>query len=288
VSKPYLIEHPPVRTQFRPGRRAEPTGAIVVHDAENATDLDGADTGAEAVARFISTRTDGAGSYHSIADSDSVVRLVDYGDEAFHVGVSRGGVRANSISLGLSVAYGSRSMPTGGWWPGALRNAAAEAAAMAAWLLAEHGIVVPDRRITADEFWAGKPGFISHAELDPGRRSDPVGFPWASFLAFFHTATQPTGVTTTVTTTTTELTAELVGDYPTLLDMPKILEAVEAIYDTFTGTVTAATIEQVRAWGRDIARKLVAAQAGTDAGAEAVDSTLRYIAWELNRQHPHA
>lgn len=57
---------------------------------------------------------------------------------------------------------------------------------MAAWVKAETGVSVPARRITRAEYLARRPGFISHAELDPGRRSDPGDeFPWDQFLRLF-------------------------------------------------------------------------------------------------------
>jgi len=182
----YLVLHPPARSQSRYPRRATVTGAIVVHDAENVTDLDGPDSGAEAVARFIATRSD-PGSYHTIVDSDSIVRLVPYDAEAY--GEGTGG---NPYALHLSLAYGSKTPPTPVWWANALRNAATEARAMADWVHATTGITVPARRITADQYRAGAPGFIPHADLDPGRRSDPVGFPWDPFLALYANTTTPT------------------------------------------------------------------------------------------------
>lgn len=175
----YLEDHPPARPQYRKPRRGRITGAIVLHDAENATDQTGPDTGAEAVARFIATRTT-PGSYHTVVDSDSIVRLVPYDWEAFHEGTG-----GNRWSLGLSFAYGSQSMPSAAWWPGALRNGAIEARAMSDYVKATVGFSIPARRITADQYRVGYAGFISHAELDPRRRKDPVGFPWDPFLRLY-------------------------------------------------------------------------------------------------------
>src|SRR5688500_12368706 len=78
----YLELHPPIRQQLYVTRREDPSGVVVVHDAENATDINPPDTGAEAVAVFIRTRTT-AGSYHTLADSDSVLRVMPYEYTAF-------------------------------------------------------------------------------------------------------------------------------------------------------------------------------------------------------------
>ncbi len=179
----YLDDNPPARTQFRRTRRAAVTGAIVVHTAENSTDTTLPDGGAEAVARFISTRTDAAGSYHSVVDSDSVVDVGRYEWEMFHEGTG-----GNRWSLGLSFACRASQWSTlpDRWVTDAIRNGGLEAATMAAWVEETVGVTVPARRISPAEYRAGAPGFISHGELDPGRRSDPgADFPWSMFLDRF-------------------------------------------------------------------------------------------------------
>jgi hypothetical protein len=178
----YLLDHPPRRSQYRRPRRQAPSGVIVVHTAENTPDAVALDGGAEAVAGFIRNRSD-AGSYHDLADSDSSINLVPYDAEAFHDGTG-----SNPHSYGVSVAT------TAAWWPwaprvwrdGAIRQAAGCAARYAGWLKATRGIVVPARRINRGESEHRVPGFISHAERDPSRRSDPGrAFPWDQFLAEF-------------------------------------------------------------------------------------------------------
>ncbi len=186
----YLEANPnPNLRQYRNPRRAAPTGAIVIHTAENATDVNPPDTGAEAVARYISTRTN-YGSYHSIVDSDTTVHVGEYGWEMFHEGTG-----GNRWSLGLSFACQASQwlrLPEA-WVDSALTNGAIEAARMAAWVQATVGVTVPARRITAAQYRAGEAGFISHAELDPGRRSDPgTDFPWNRFLAEFADFTNQT------------------------------------------------------------------------------------------------
>lgn len=176
----WLDEHPPATPQFRRPRREEPSGVCVVHTAENTPDLIGLDGGAEAVAQFIRTRQS-PGSYHDLVDSDSGINLVAYDCEAFHDATG-----SNRHSYGLSIATRADRWPTTppAWRDGAVRQAAAAAARYAGWLKARRGIVVPARRISRVESESRVPGFISHAERDPARRSDPgAGFPWNTFLA---------------------------------------------------------------------------------------------------------
>lgn len=153
-----------------------------MHTAENTPDLIAADAGAEAVANFIRTRST-PGSYHDLVDSDSAINLVAYDCEAFHDATG-----SNRHSYGVSVATRADRWSTTPveWREGAVRQAAAAAARYAFWLHARRGIVIPAGRISREQSEARVPGFISHAERDPARRSDPgAGFPWSQFLAEF-------------------------------------------------------------------------------------------------------
>jgi len=188
----YLVDHPPVRDQFRSPRREEPSGVTVLHTAENTPDTVATDGGAEAVARFIVTRTT-PGSYHTLVDSDSRLRLIPWEMEAYQDGTG-----SNRHAVGLSVATRAD------WWPwapkawrdGAIENLAQAAAEYARWLYARRGIVIPPRRITREESERRVPGFISHAERDPDRRSDPgAWFPWTQFLTRYAELTADLGNT---------------------------------------------------------------------------------------------
>lgn len=178
----YLIENPPRTRQFRRPRRATPSGVVVVHTAESLPDETAPDTGAENVARFIANRSD-FGSYHDLADSDSLIQLVPYDAEAFHDGTG-----SNPHSYGVSAATQAAKWPelSPEWTDATIRNMARGAARYARWIKREHGVDIPARRISLAESEARMPGFISHGERDPGRRTDPGRlFPWAKFLTYY-------------------------------------------------------------------------------------------------------
>jgi len=192
----YLEVHPPKSKQFRHPRRNPLTGLIVVHTAESLLDTVGPDSGAEGVASYLSIR-DTPGSYHDLVDSDTIVHVVDYDDEAFHDATG-----SNRYSLGLSFALAVHNWAT---MDRAQRDAFIENGAQAAARMARHvhartGIVVPAKRVTRAESEAGKPGFISHAERDPNRRTDPGNlphqFPWDQFLARYAQLTVDLGNST--------------------------------------------------------------------------------------------
>lgn len=161
----------------------------MLHTAESTPDLSPPDEGAERVAAWISTRTD-PGSYHRLVDSDSIVALVPWWYEAWHDGTG-----TNPHSVGISAATTAALWPAKPWsWTErCVVNMALAAADYAAWLESERGVAIPARRITSVHARARVPGFLSHGELDPGRRSDPgPGFPWDLFLAAYAWLRSPT------------------------------------------------------------------------------------------------
>lgn len=185
----YLIDHPPVRDQFRSRGTKKPTGCTVIHTAESILDTVGPDTGAEGVARFIQSRTT-AGSYHDIADSDSAIHLVPY-----HLAAYQDGTGSNPWAMSISFALAAADWPKLG---AARRDAFLGQAAIAfrrqqVWLQSKGYPTTPLRRITKVQSDAGVAGFISHGERDPGRRSDPgASFPWDRFFELLSSTPSPT------------------------------------------------------------------------------------------------
>jgi len=181
----YLLDNPnPNGDHFYPTRRGSVL-AIVLHITAGLEDMDGGeDHSAEATARYAAT-TDRKVSWHSGSDTDSAFNLLPWSYTAFHV------VDYNSRTYGHEISKKNtdwrRPVPE---WTSATLTRAAEHLGPIARLLG-----VPFRHASKGELDAairdhsGSVGFISHAQLDPARRTDPgivagVGdtFPWSRFL----------------------------------------------------------------------------------------------------------
>lgn len=181
----YLVDNPPRRSQYRKPRRAAPTGTIVLHTAENVPDLNPPDDGAERIAEFIRNRSD-AGSYHTICDQDSRIRLVPFEWEAFGDGTG-----SNPWAIHISAAlraedWARLTNQQRLWYVASMATASREASD---WLLINHGIEVPVRRLTKAS--ATEPGFCSHQDREtwfgkPGRRTDPWRNDEAMWLLFLN------------------------------------------------------------------------------------------------------
>ena len=132
------------------------------------------------MANFIRTR-DTPGSYHELVDSDTIIDMIRWTCEAFHDGTG-----TNPHSMGLSFACRTVDWKA---MSSARRDAFIEHGAQAAaryadWVKVKYGIVIPATRLTREESTNRKPGFVSHGQRDPGRRTDPGDdFPWSDFLA---------------------------------------------------------------------------------------------------------
>ena len=183
----YLDDHPNQNLPQQRARRDQASGVIVKHTAESALDTLGDDTGAEGVARYISERTS-YGSYHVVVDSDSIVQvarfeMTTYGD----------GTGSNEHAIHISYACRAADWPNmSAERKSAFIDNGAQAAANAnAWLQSQRNITVPARRISRIQSDQKIPGFISHGERDPGRRTDPgPAFPWDLFIDTYAALTQ--------------------------------------------------------------------------------------------------
>ena len=183
----YLVDNPPRQRQFKE-RGTTPSGVIVVHTAESAPDWVDADTGAENVARFIQGRTD-YGSYHVLCDSDSRIVLVPYHMQAYGDGT---GSNPHAFHVSAATQAAKWKQAPEEWRRDTVINMAMACAHYAKWLEREHRIKVPAKRIDKPDSDRRKPGFISHGERDPGRRTDPgAAFPWKLFLDTFEQAMDP-------------------------------------------------------------------------------------------------
>lgn len=171
----YLDQHKPARSQFRLGRRATPKPVVVVHTAESGT------APAGNVAEFIRNRAT-PGSYHLLGDPTDIIQLVNFDHEAYHDGTG-----SNRWSTGISLAMNASEWTR---WADparlhALVDTAAQMAAIVARWHASEGRSMPAARLIskAQSETADASGFISHAQRDPSRRSDPgPDFPWEQFF----------------------------------------------------------------------------------------------------------
>ena len=146
--------------------RSKPIQGIVVHTAEGGRNALG-------IAKYLST-TDRTASAHVVIDDKEIVELVPDDFTAFHC---RG---SNSKSLGLEIAYFAAK-----WGEDPVYEEAVIALS-ASWCAQKAELYdIPMERVTLEEWEAGKKGFISHAECDPARRTDPgANFDWDKFFSY--------------------------------------------------------------------------------------------------------
>lgn len=167
--------------------RKKVSGVVGVHTAENSTDFEGADPGAEAVSSWLTRRAD-YGSYHAIADADSRIKLVHPQYAAW--ADTTNNAHAMSVSGAMQAARWRDLTPERA--AAITRNMAYAAAdlvkdAVSAGLLSSP---TPARRITPTEAISGsRAGFYGHGETNPGTRYDPgQNFDWALFLSTYAAA----------------------------------------------------------------------------------------------------
>lgn len=156
---------------------------IVVHTAENLTDLDGVDLGAESIANYFQT-SDRPALYHVVTDRDSKIRIVPAGLDGTIVHTAFHAAGYNSWTVGVSMAMRSADWVSMGQddREAYMRNAAQEVAL----LCVQHGIpIVKKSKAEIDADNEGSWGISGHGILDPGSRSDPgAAFDWDTFLRY--------------------------------------------------------------------------------------------------------
>lgn len=263
--------------------RTRVSGVIGVHTAENQTDFEGADPGAEDVAGFIGRRTD-YGSYHALADADSRIKLVHPRYAAW--ADTTNNAHAMSVSGAMQAARWRELSPDRA--AALTRNMAYAAAelvqdAIAAGLLAEP---TPARRITPAEAISGsRAGFYGHGETNPGTRYDPgQNFDWELFLATYASAIGG-GINYQNTTTLEEIdmaAVDKIYEFTTTLFRQYHEATIAKIYD-FTTTLAKqyheAGINETRAALRDAFKAYAEAQPGNvDAGQLAIEVARKFDA----------
>lgn len=157
---------------------ATPSGTIAIHTTEGRPDLHGPDTTAAQVGQFILTRTD-LGSYHTVCDADTVLRLAPYDTETWGIA----GLNGWAIHIATAVRSDEWSQLTDDRRDAMVTTLARAAADAAQWCFEELGVVVPARRLTKEQADAREPGFIAHSDTDPAGAEDPgPSFDWDAFL----------------------------------------------------------------------------------------------------------
>lgn len=141
---------------------------IAIHTAENSPSV----SSAEAIARYFAT-TDRAASYHTVFDSTGPVPLIP------RDGVAYGIRNFNSPAIQFSAATRTIYWGKDKAWDDATIKHMAQSLARAS-----RDFDIPIQRISAGAARNGAKGVVSHAEMDPTRRSDPgAKFPWNQFLS---------------------------------------------------------------------------------------------------------
>lgn len=169
----YLLDHPgPPVTKWYTTRR-KPIQAIVLHTAETLPDYTPPDSAGENVARY-GAGTDRRVSWHATVDSDSIIPMLPDSYTAFHVR------NYNSQTLGVEIATQARRWSTAPdeWVNKTITNLSD--------VVRRWGDLyqIPFERIGKAEIDIGRRGIVAHADLDPGRRTDPgPDFPWGILWA---------------------------------------------------------------------------------------------------------
>lgn len=165
----YLLDNKnPNGKKYHP-TRIKPVEYVVVHTAQNLPDLEGPDTGAEAVARYFATTSRDA-SAHENVDTDSFVRLLPDSATAW----AARGYNANGWHLEICTQAEKWAVLPADYRDRLYRMAAARARRAAL----ELGVPLVRTHV------GGPKGFLPHSEIDPTRRSDPgKDFDWDYYMS---------------------------------------------------------------------------------------------------------
>lgn len=175
----YFERHPQRYTQWRRVRRngGHTAPQITVHTYEAP-----AGRSAEAGAKYLLTRNT-PGSYHWLAGPASErdgIQLAPWSAETWH------SVPSNNWAIGVSaMAHASEWKRLDATLRRNLVHSMAYGAHLASrWYQRTYGRPIPAKRINRAQAMRKEAGFISHGEMDPGRRTDPgKDFPWDMFFA---------------------------------------------------------------------------------------------------------
>ena len=183
----YLEQYPNVGVPQYGWQRSRVSGVVGVHTTESGVYLEGADPGAENTAGYLTRRTS-HGSYHIMADWDTIIPLVRPTFAAW--ADTTNNAHAMSVSGAMNAARWRDLSPERA--ARIVRNMGIAAAMLVRDAIA-HGVldeIVPARRITAQQAIDGSAkGFYGHGETNPGTRYDPgQNFDWDLFLATYAAA----------------------------------------------------------------------------------------------------
>jgi len=181
--------------QWRDRREGELSGAIVIHTSESSRSWDVWD-----LRDFVRTRSE-PGSYNTISDLDKSHLLIHPSNVAFGEGTGGNKFAMHHAFVTDTEFWTDAKDPD---YVNVNNNDVDEmlqASLEGIRFLMDHakrqGIEVPAKRITAEQYFNGEPGFISHAELETfrgreGRRTDPGrDFPWDTLLSLLGGGDQP-------------------------------------------------------------------------------------------------
>lgn len=160
--------------QWRAQRRERTAPQVTLHTYEAP-----AGRTAAAGAKFLTERTN-HGSYHWLSDAHgNSIHLAPWSSVTYH------SIPNNEWSVGLSMmaeaaAWGRISATQRRHL---INGLALGAHKFSRWCVSQGIGAVPARRINRAQAMRREGGFVTHGDMDPGRRTDPgAGFPWDEFF----------------------------------------------------------------------------------------------------------